>query len=75
MQTIRQMNALKVAIGSKYSGVPFDRPALRKMPAGWELEEAKAPWDWNVIGDRCVTAAIWAVGLWALVTIVWQYAK
>lgn len=28
-------------IGSQYVGIPWDRPCLRKMPAGWYLHEPK----------------------------------
>lgn len=31
------MSAHKVVIGSKYDGPPYDRPALRRLPAGWVL--------------------------------------
>lgn len=35
-------------IGSKYEGPCYDRPALRKLPPGWVLEETlsdvPAPW-------------------------------
>lgn len=33
----------KIQIGSRYAGPAFDRPALRKLPAGWTLEEARRP--------------------------------
>ncbi len=28
-------------IGSRYSGPSFDRPSLRQLPPGWELEETR----------------------------------
>jgi len=31
----------RVQIGSRYEGQPWDRPALRRMPEGWVLEETR----------------------------------
>lgn len=39
------MNDIKVQIGCRYEGEPWDRPALRQMPRHWVLEETKvSPW-------------------------------
>jgi len=39
-------------IGSRYDGPPLDRPALRQLPAGWELET-----DNDNAGDRWIATA------------------
>ena len=40
---------MKVNIGSRYEGIPFDRPSLRQLPRGWVIEEArKIPVSWRI---------------------------
>lgn len=40
---------MKVEIGSKYTGERLDRPALRRLPTGWTLEETRrTPTFWRV---------------------------
>ena len=39
-------------IGSRYNNPPLDRPALRRLPAGWVLETTS-----NHTGDRWIATA------------------
>jgi hypothetical protein len=51
----------KVDIGSKYEGIPFDRPALRRLPRGWVLEETrKTPLFWRAyfVAEALLLAAL-----------------
>ncbi len=52
----------KVAIGSKYAGIPFDRPALRQMPRHWTLdlsEPARKPLSPDAwVAIACVLAVL-----------------
>lgn len=59
---------MKVAIGSKYQGVPFDRPCLRQMPRHWTLStENRVP---MLQGDFWVAVAIVLAGVFAIVQTV-----
>lgn len=74
-QTIRQRETLsKIEIGSRYQGVPFDRPALRQMPREWIIEEEPSWSKWWRDGGNWVGVFTYAVGFCMLVSIVRQLA-
>ena len=56
-------------IGSKYVGPPLDRPALRRLPDGWQLENA--PEEMSGL-EVCIIAAVALLALWILVILVFS---
>ena len=55
-------------IGSKYTGPALDRPALRRLPAGWELEQEREMGGLEV----CLIAGIALLFFWLLVVLVFS---
>jgi hypothetical protein len=74
-QTLNQQRALKVAIGSRYEGPAFDRPALRQMPRHWVLEESKPRPRFVMTPDRWVAVAVALGWLFAIAQTVAQVMK
>lgn len=62
MQNIREQRQLKVIVGSKYQGIPFDRPCLRRMPLYSELHVEKP--------EKWVGIVFVLIGLLAFVVVV-----
>lgn len=58
---------MKIQIGEKYTGPNLDRPALRKMPDGWLLEEDDKE---GTIFEQWLYAAIGLLGSWIFAVII-----
>ena len=57
---------MKPIIGSRYTGVPFDRPCIRQLPSDWHLhiDEPETHWgDVVVIVLAVVIAVLFAAGV------------
>lgn len=63
-------------IGSRYEGPRLDRPALRQLPSGWVIEEARKPipawWRFWANPDRLIVWLVVVILVYAACSVVSQ---